>query len=58
MKGRGGRRSSVCFQPYVTGVEGEFCHPGQGIFLGLLSNQGEKRYKLLFQKGSFKKTSI
>ena len=25
---------------------------------GLLSNQGEKKYKLLFHKGSFKKKSI
>ena len=30
----------------------------KGTLAGLLSNQGEKRYKLLFHKGSFKTKSI
>ena len=31
---------------------------GEGTTAGLLSNQGEKKYKLLFHNGSFKKKSI
>ena len=29
-----------------------------GLYTGLLSNQGEKKYKLVFHNGSFKKTVL